>query len=105
MDRGLVKTGRYWRPGRGVHVSRWRIADAVTRPSVLVSKPAIPHLAHRGLIVARGKAASPERVQDAVDWWDNTHLVDLFSVPGLLAGIRWSPVADAERSGAPPVAV
>jgi hypothetical protein len=91
MDRGIVKAGRYWREGRGVHVSRWRIADAVARPSVLVSKPAIPHLAHRGVIVALGKAASPERVQDAVDWWDQTHLVDLFAVPGLLAAIRGAP--------------
>jgi hypothetical protein len=91
MDRGIVKAGRYWRAGRGVYGSRWRIADAVARPSVLVSEPAIPHLPHRGVIVALGKAPSPERVQDAIDWWDGTHLVDLFAVPGLLASIRCRP--------------
>jgi hypothetical protein len=93
MDRGILKAGRFWRDGRSVHGSRWRVADAVARPSCLVSKPAIPYLAHRGIIIALGKAPSAERMQEAVDWWDNTHLVDLFAVPGVLAAIRGAPEA------------
>jgi hypothetical protein len=91
-DRIIVKAGRYWRDGRGRHNSRWWVADAVTRPSVLVDKAAVPYLAHQGVIVAIGRAASPERVQEAVDWWDRVHLVDLFAVPGLLAAVRLRPV-------------
>lgn len=92
MDRIIVKQGRFWRAGRSTHGSRWRVADAVARPSTLVSKPAIPYLAHRGVIVALGKAPSVERTQEAIDWWDRTHSVDLFAVPGVLAIIRGAPV-------------
>jgi hypothetical protein len=91
MDRGIVKSGRFWREGRTTHGSRWRIADATARPSVLVSKPAIPYLAHRGVIIALGKAPSAERMQEAVDWWDGTHLVDLFAVEGIVGAIRGAP--------------
>jgi hypothetical protein len=94
-DRGIVKEGRYWNEGLLRHNSHWWLADAVTRPTVLVSKEAVPHLAHRGIILAVGKAPSADRVQEAVDWWDNTHLVDLFAVPGLLGAIRLAPVDPA----------
>jgi hypothetical protein len=92
MDRGIVKAGRYWREGRGVHNSKWRLADATTRPSVLVAPAAVPHLAHRGIILALGRAPSAERVGESIAWWDHTHLVDLFAVPGLLAAMRFDPV-------------
>jgi hypothetical protein len=95
-DRGIIKAGRFWREGRGVHNSRWRVADAVTRPSVLVSKAAVPHLAHRGIIVAIGRAPSADRIDEAIDWWDRTHLVDLFAVPGLLAAMRFTHVDPAQ---------
>ncbi len=91
-DRGIVKAGRYWRLGRVSHSSGWRVADTITRPSVLVDKPAVPYLAHRGVIVAIGRAASPERLPDAVAWWDSVHLVDLFSQPGILGAVRLTPV-------------
>jgi hypothetical protein len=91
MDHGILRAGRYWRDGRAVHGSKWRIADAVARPSVLVSKPAIPYLPHRGIIVALGRAKSADQMQAAIDWWDKTELVDLFAVPGVLAAIRGAP--------------
>jgi hypothetical protein len=91
-DRWIVREGRYWIAGTVPHISRWRIADAVSRPSVLVSRDAVPHLAHRGIIIAVGRAPSADRVQEAVDWWDKTHLVDLFAVPGVLAAMRFTPV-------------
>ena len=92
MDRGIVKAGRYWREGRASYGSRWRLAAARPRPSVLVAPEAIPHLAHRGMIVALGRAPSVDRIADSVAWWDNTHLPDLFAVPGLLAAMRFAPV-------------
>jgi hypothetical protein len=91
-DRWIVREGRYWLEGRLRHTSHWQLADAVARPTVHVSKDAVPHLAHRGIILAVGRAPSADRVQEAVDWWDRTHLVDLFAVPGLLAAIRLAPV-------------
>jgi hypothetical protein len=97
-DRGIVKAARYWRVGTSAHGSRWRVAAAVTRPSVLVDPAAVPYLAHRGVIVAVGRAPSPERVDEAVAWWDNVHLVDLFSVDGVLAVVRFSP-ADPANEG------
>jgi hypothetical protein len=95
-DRGIVKSGRFWREGRAVYTSRWRVAAARARPSVLVAHEAIPYLAHRGIIVALGRAPSADRVHEAVDWWETTHLVDLFAVPGVLAAIRCRPVGSAE---------
>jgi hypothetical protein len=97
-DQGIVKAGRYWRVGRAGHTSRWRVVDAATRPSVLVDKGAVPYLAHRGVIVAVGRAAAPDRIQQAHAWWDSVHLVDLFSVPGLLAAVRLQP-AEAGQAG------
>lgn len=95
-DRTIVKGGRFWQLGRARHASRWRVSDAITRPSVLVDKAAVPYLAHRGVIVAVGKAPSPDRVQEAIDWWDHVHLVDLFAVPGILAAMRFRPVEPAD---------
>ncbi len=95
-DRVIVKSARFWQVGRARHSSRWRVADAVTRPSVLIDKAAVPYMAHRGLIVAVGRAPSPDRVQEAIDWWNTVHLVDLFGVPGILAAIRLSPVDPAD---------
>lgn len=91
-DRFIVKAGRFWQVGRVPHTSRWRVAETTTRPSVLVDKAAVPYLAHRGVIVAVGRAASPERLPEAVAWWDTVHLVDLFSQAGILAAIRFQPV-------------
>ena len=95
-DRIIVKAGRYWREGRGVHNSRWRLAETFRRPSLLVDDEAVPYLAHKGVIIALGQAPSPERRQEALDWWSGVHLVDLFAVPGILAAIRFDPVAPIE---------
>jgi hypothetical protein len=97
-DRVIVKGGRYWQLGRSAHASRWHVADAQARPGVLVDKAAVPYLAHRGVIVALGRAPAPERVNETVAWWDTVHLVDLFTVPGLLAAVRFSPT-DSSHDG------
>ena len=59
---------------------------------MLVDPAATPYLAHRGVIVAIGRAPSPERLPEAVAWWDDVHLIDLLSRPGILAAIRFQPV-------------
>lgn len=93
LDRGIVKQGRYWLAGKGVGGGMFRLGEPIGRPSVLTLPRAIPHLNHRGVIVALGKAPSAERRQEAIDWWRDVHLVDLFgSVPGLLAALRCDPV-------------
>jgi hypothetical protein len=91
-DQGITKQGRYWLRGRGTGGGMFRVSEPVARPNVLVAKEAIPHLNHRGVIVAYGKAPSEERRAEAVSWWANTHLVDLFAVPGVLAAIRCDPI-------------
>ncbi len=95
-DRGIVKQGRYWLRGHGTGGGLFRVAESTARPSVLVAEEAIPHLNHRGVIVAYGKAPSPERRDEAVSWWTHTHLVDLFAVPGVLAALRCDPVGRDE---------
>jgi hypothetical protein len=96
-DRSLVRQGRYWTEGRPVHSSHWRLERSLARPSCLVSEDAIPYLAHRGVVVALGRAPSGNRRQEAVDWWERTHLVDLFGVRGVLAALRFGSTSD-ERS-------
>jgi hypothetical protein len=98
LDRRIVKGGRFWKPGRSCHNSRWRVAAAYARPGCLVHQNAVPYLAHRGVIVALGQGASPDRLQDAVDWWEQVRLSDLFSVPGLLAAIRMKPTAEEQSN-------
>src|SRR5262249_7371484 len=36
LDRRIVKAGRFFRPGRSCHNSRWRVSAAHTRPGCLV---------------------------------------------------------------------
>jgi hypothetical protein len=95
-DRGIVKQGRYWLEGRATHGSRWRMGEAVARPDVHVAPEAIAHLNHRGVIVAIGRAPSVERREEALAWWRDVHLVDLFAVPGVLAALRMDPVGADE---------
>jgi hypothetical protein len=95
-DRTIVKAGRYWVKGEGRFNRRLRLSHAIARPTSLVASEAIPHLPHRGVIVCLGRAPSASRRQEAIDWWDGTHLVDLFAVPGLLAALRLDPVDPAE---------
>jgi hypothetical protein len=94
-DFGIVREGRYWRDGRSVLSTRWRLERATARPSCLVSEQAVPYLAHRGVIVALGKAPSAARREEAVTWWERTHLVDLFGVVGVLAALRFSNAESA----------
>jgi hypothetical protein len=97
LDRNLVKGGRFWRPGRSLYAARWRVSSSHTRPDCRVSQRAVPYLAHRGVIVALGRALSGDRLAEAAGWWDAVHLPDLFSVPGLLGAVRLhSP--DGEQS-------
>jgi hypothetical protein len=94
-DRGLLKAGRFFKEGRIVMSGQWRAAGTRTRPSVLVGEEAVPYLAHRGVIVAVGRVASDRRA-DALRWWDDVHLPDLFAVDGVLAALRFDPVGDAD---------
>lgn len=90
-DRVIVKQGRFWRSGDVPFVGRWALGETFTRPPVLVSPEAVPYLAHRGVVVAVGRAPSAERRDDAVAWWRDTHLVDLLSVEGVHAAMRFDP--------------
>jgi hypothetical protein len=91
LDNGIVRQGRYWQAGKGVGGGMFRVRGAAARASCLVSTPAIAHLNHRGVIVAYGKAPTPEQRPDAVWWWERTHLPDLLVVPGVLAALRGDP--------------
>jgi hypothetical protein len=95
-DRGIVKDGRYWREGRGTYARRWRLAETFSAASVLVAPEAVPYIAHRGVIVAIGRAPSAERRSEAVDWWRTTYLVDLLALPGILGALRLDPTVAAE---------
>ncbi|MGD9797538.1 MAG: hypothetical protein AB7H43_08045 [Acidimicrobiia bacterium] len=92
MDHRIVRQGRYWKDGRALGGGRWWLAEGTARPGVLVAPPAIPHLNHRGVIFAYGRAPSVERRDAAVAWWRDTHLPDLFTVPGVFAALRFDPV-------------
>jgi hypothetical protein len=102
LDRQITKAGRYWRQGSVALAGRFRLEAARARPSVLVQERAVPHLAHKGIIVAIGRVPSSEERSKAagrpkaVDWWDRTRLVDLFAIPGLMAALRFSSV-DGDR--------
>ncbi len=97
LDRELIKGGRFWRVGRSTYASRWQVASARTRPDCHVSQRAVPYLAHRGVIVAVGRAPSVDRLAEAVGWWEQVHLPDLFSVGGLIGAVRLQ-CPDGEKS-------
>jgi hypothetical protein len=91
-DRTIVKAGRFWRDGRPAFTGRWRLDGVARHPSVLVSDEATPFLPHRGLIVAVGRAASAEQRGDALRWWADVHLPDLFASNAILAALRFMPI-------------
>jgi hypothetical protein len=95
-DRGIIKAGRFWRTGKVQFTRRWRMAETFTSPPILVSSEAVPYLAHRGLIVALGRAAAVDRREDAERWWRETHLVDLLAIEGVSAAIRFDPTDDSD---------
>ncbi len=96
-DRGIIKAGRFWRSGKVPFVRRWRLGETFTRASVLVSDEAVPYIAHRGLVVALGRAPSADQRDDAVRWWRDTHLVDLLAVEGVLAAMRFESIEADEQ--------
>jgi hypothetical protein len=95
-DRGIIKSGRFWRSGHVPFVRRWRLGETFTRASILVSDEAVPYVAHRGLVVALGRAPSADQRDAALRWWRDTHLVDLLAVEGVLVAMRFDSVEAAE---------
>jgi hypothetical protein len=97
LDRQITKAGRYWRQGSVAFASRFRLEAARARSSVLVQERAVPHLAHRSIIVALGRVPPDRERSRAAEWWDRTRLVDLFALPGVMAAMRMSSV-DADKA-------
>jgi hypothetical protein len=93
-DRAIVKAGRYWLPGRPGYYKVWQLARVQSRPSVQVADAAVPYLAHQGIIVILGKAASIDRRDDALAWWQQTQSADLHDIPGVLATMEFEPGRD-----------
>jgi hypothetical protein len=93
-DRGIIKAGRFWRGGSVAFVARWQLGETFTAPPILVGADAVPYLAHRGVVVAIGRAPAADAREDAVRWWRETHLVDLLAIDGVAAAMRFDPVDD-----------
>lgn len=93
MDHIILRAGRYWKDGRAKSGGRYWLGESFTKPSVHVSTPAVPYINHRGVIFAYGKPSSPDKRDAALAWWRDTHLPDLFAVPGVFAALRFDPVA------------
>jgi hypothetical protein len=90
-DRGIIKQGRFFRIGRPLFTGSWRAESARARAGCNVSEDAIPYLAHRGVVVAVGRAAGERDA--ALRWWDDVHCPDLLAVDGVLAIMRFAPAA------------
>ncbi len=95
-DRAIVKAGRYWQPGKPGYYKLWQLAGVQSRPSVQVASAAVPYLAHQGIIVLLGRAASFEQRDDAIEWWDRTQSADLLDIPGVLATMQFDPARDED---------
>ncbi|KJE23319.1 hypothetical protein FF36_02277 [Frankia torreyi] len=95
-DRAITRAGRFWRHGRPVFTSWWRLTAAHTRPSIDVAADAVPHLAHQGVVVSIGRAGPGGRPA-ALDWWERTQRDDLYELPGLLGTLQLEPVETGEQ--------
>jgi hypothetical protein len=93
-DRTIVKAGRYWLPGSVPHTSSWRSVEAHARGSVPISADAVPHLAHRSVVLSIGRVTDHAR---ATAWWDATQRDAILDLDGVLAVRRLAP-ADPERA-------
>lgn len=91
MDHEITRAGRFWIPAKVVHTMRWRLGAARARASVHVKPDAIAHLAHRGIVVCIGRAASAASRGDAIEWWERTQADDLEEIPGVLGTLRFDP--------------
>jgi hypothetical protein len=88
-DKTLAASGRFFRAGSVPFARRMRLARA--RACITVGDDAIPYLPHRGVVVAIGRAGA--RRDDAVRWWEDTRLPMLLDVDGVVAWLRFDPVA------------
>jgi hypothetical protein len=91
-DRTIVKAGRYWLPGNVCHSSAWRTVEAHARGSLPISADAVPHLAHRSIVLSIGRVTDAAR---AAAWWEATQRDAILDLDGVLAIRRLAP-ADAE---------
>ena len=92
-DRNLARAGRFWQMGSRPYSGSWALKEAVRCAKLRVSEAAIPHLPHRGLIFALGKAPSAEGHEDALRWFRETFLPDAMALPGMLGGVRYESIS------------
>jgi hypothetical protein len=46
----------------------------------------------KGILIVESHPASPDRVEEYNRWYDETHLPEVVSVPGIVAARRYAPV-------------
>lgn len=94
LDRTLVRAGRFWRGGSVATAGRWALTGARARSSCPVRSEAVCNLAHRGIVVALGRATGSEReaAEAAGRWWEQQLGDPLLEVDGVLAVLAFRPV-------------
>lgn len=96
MDRELMRAGRFWQDVRVVRASRWRLRSADARPSIPISKEAIPHLGHVGVVISIGRHPAGGRAR-ASEWWHATQQRELLDVAGVGAILEFEPIDGADE--------
>jgi hypothetical protein len=100
LGHSLMKQGRGF-PMAFSHAEVFRLEAILARKGVRVGREAIPHLAHRGVLLTLTRIPEPNRVGEIDSWWREMHGPDVLQVPGFLAGLRLHSIAT--RTGkAPP---
>jgi hypothetical protein len=106
---------RWWQLGRSLsrqkrgfdllnsHAEVFGLQAILSRSGVVISREAIPHLAHRGVLLTLTQIPDPDRVGEVDSWWREVHGPDVLQVPGFLAGIRLHGIATGASERGPGV--
>jgi hypothetical protein len=86
----LTAKNRRFHDRRVVYSGVYRLENALARAGIPVATEAIPHLGHRGILVALSQVTDPARRADVDRWYADVHFPDLLDVPGVLAAMRFS---------------
>jgi hypothetical protein len=56
----------------------------------------------RALYIVNSRPSAPEREEEYNDWYDNVHLADICSVPGVVGATRYRLTGDESTAGGLP---
>ncbi len=93
----LWKVRRIFKRARVKYSDKFRLVHALAGKDVDVGPEAVPYLGHSYMNLALTVVEDPGRVEEVEQWWNEVHIPDLVSVPGILGAMRFESVMEGRE--------